>query len=55
MCVEKLYEMLVDKLNRKIIRDVFINQDEECLEVQDMRKEVDRKCFGHKRRRFSRH
>ena len=33
--------MLVEKLKRKIIRDIFMNQDEKCLEVQDIWKEVD--------------
>ena len=34
--------MLVDKLNGKICRDIFMNQEEEYLEVEDIRKEVDR-------------
>ena len=54
VCVKKWHDTLVEELKEKISRDFFMNEEEECLEAEDIRKEVDRnfeleirdKCFA---------
>ena len=41
MSVQKSFEMLVKKLKKKIIKDVLMFQNEEHLEVKEIRQEVD--------------
>ena len=49
MRVEKCYETLVEELKVKICRDVIMNEKDEQLEAEDVRKEVDRDFFLHNR------
>ena len=44
-CVEKGHEILVETLKVKICRDVIMNEKDEQLEAEDVRKEVDRDFF----------
>ena len=45
--IEKWYDALVEKLKDKICGVIIINQEEECLEVEDIRKEIDDKFVLH--------
>ena len=44
---ENSYEMLVEKLKKKIVKDILIFQNEEHLEEKEIRQEVDSDFFGH--------
>ena len=46
--------MLVEKLKKKIIKDILIFQNEEHLEVKEIRQEVDSEFFRHQCRRINR-
>ena len=50
MHIEKWYDVLVEKLKDKVFGVIIINQDEEYLEAEDIRKGIDDGFFVvHKR------
>ena len=43
--IAERFEMLVEKLKKKMIKNILIFQNEEQLEVKETRKDVDIECF----------
>ena len=40
-CIELRYDELVENLKRELCRIMFAQQEEECLEIEDMMKEIE--------------